>query len=319
MSILIVDDSKLIRTLLKDILQTELKCNIDEAANGEEAIIKAHNTSYDLIILDIFLPDILGIEIISQIMNSKRGWTPIIVITSAENKEFLKEALERGAVDYIKKPFDEIEISARVKSALRTKKLYDELIEANEKLKEMAVTDELTKLYNRRYAMTILETEFKRSKRYKNPLSVIIGDIDHFKSINDNYGHLVGDDVLRVFAKLIRENIREIDIAGRYGGEEFLIILPNTTLDGAVIVAERLRRKINETPFKIIGKDFSIYVSMSFGICSYPEKDIETEEDMLKLADKALYISKQNGRNQTTFYINGRFVSLPREVIKSEA
>ncbi|MCS7233302.1 MAG: diguanylate cyclase [Synergistetes bacterium] len=319
MRILIVDDSKLIRILLKDILQMEIKGNIDEASNGEEAITKLHNNSYDLIILDVFLPDILGIEIIDQIAALKKEWIPIIVITSAENKEFLKEALEKGAIDYIKKPFDEIEILARVKSALRTKRLYDELKEANEKLKEMAMTDELTKLYNRRYTMIILGTEFKRSKRYKNPLSVIIGDIDHFKSINDNYGHLIGDEVLRICAKLIKENTREIDVAGRYGGEEFLIILPNTTLDGAVIVAERLRRKIKEIPFKVLDKNFPIHISMSFGICSYPEKDIENEEDMLKLADEALYISKQNGRNQTTFYINGRFISLPQEVIKSEA
>lgn len=317
--ILVVDDSKLIRTLLRDILTKELKCEVDEAIDGKEARIKIEDNTYDLIILDIFLPDILGINLIDYFTSLKKDWTPIIIITSAESKEFLKEALERGATDYIKKPFDEIEITARVKAALRTKCLYNELKRANERLQEMAMMDELTRVYNRRYIMAILETEFKRCKRYKFPLSIIIGDIDHFKNINDTYGHLVGDEVLRACARLILENIREIDIAGRYGGEEFLIILPSTTLDGAVIVAERLRNKIKDTPLEVSDKFPPISINMSFGICSYPEKNVETERDMLKLADEALYISKQRGRNQTTFYINGRFVSLPQEVVKSEA
>lgn len=304
--------------MLRNILEPQLGCRIDEASTGEEALLKAKEAPHDLIILDIFLPDTIGINLINQIIDLEKDWIPIIVITAAEDKNLLKEALEKGAIDYIKKPFDDIEIIARVKSALRTRKLYRDLKEANEKLREMAITDELTKLYNRRYTMSTLAIEFRRSKRYKTPLSVLIGDIDHFKSINDLYGHLTGDEVLKTCSRIIRENIREVDIAGRYGGEEFLIVLPNTGLDGAVTVAERLRIEISEYVIEI-SRGETLSITMSFGVCSYPEKAIENEEDMIKLADEALYISKQMGRNRTTFYINGKFLSLPQEALRSEA
>jgi len=317
--ILIVDDSKLIRSLLKTTLESELNCIIDEAKDGEEALFRAKLGGHDLIILDIFLPDVLGINLINQLIDIEKDWVPIIMITSAEDKNLLKEALEKGAIDYIRKPFDDVEILARVKAALRTKKLYNDLKEANEALKEMAITDDLTKLYNRRYVMSILGIEFRRSKRYKTPLSIIIGDIDRFKNINDRFGHLMGDEVLKNCARIIKENIREIDIAGRYGGEEFLVILPNTPLDGAVIVAERLRCKVSQYSIEVPCEEKPIRITMSFGVCSYPEAKIETEEDMLKAADEALYISKQESRNQTTFYIHGRFITIPKEAIRSEA
>ncbi len=318
MKVLIIDDSKLIRALLKDILEKGLKCQVEEASSGCDAIRKASETNYDLVLLDMFLPDTLGVNIMGQMINLEKDWFPIIIITSATDKKYLKEALEKGAIDYIRKPFDEVELTARVKAALRTKKLYDKLKEMNQKLLEMSITDELTKLYNRRHAMTALEIEFKKCKRYRTPMSLIISDLDHFKSINDTYGHLAGDEVLRETASLIRENIREVDIAGRYGGEEFMIILPNTNLDGAVTAAERLRNKISETKILIPESDRNISITMSFGVCSYPEETIEDKEDMIKIADEALYVSKQRGRNKTTFYSQGAFLSIPKEEVKNE-
>ncbi|MCD6363437.1 MAG: diguanylate cyclase [Synergistetes bacterium] len=313
MKILVVDDSKLIRALLRNILERELRSQIEEASSGSEAVQKTAEAEYDLVILDMFLPDTIGVNIIKQIIKLERGWLPVIIITSATDKRYLKEALEKGAIDYIRKPFDEVELTARVKAALRTKKLYDRLREMNQKLLEMSITDELTKLYNRRHAMTSLEMEFKKSKRYKTPMSVIISDLDHFKSINDAYGHLAGDEVLKKAASLIRENIREADIAGRYGGEEFMIILPNTSLDGAITTAERLRSKISQSQILVPGNGKVITITMSFGICSYPEETIRDKEDMIKLADEALYISKKKGRNKTTFYSRGVFLSIPTE------
>lgn len=181
----------------------------------------------------------------------------------------------------------------------RAEKLAQELLEANKKLRELAYRDGLTGLYNHRYFQEILEREIKRARRYKKPLSLLMIDIDHFKKINDTYGHLHGDEVLKGLAQIFSESIRACDYAARYGGEEFSIILPETPLNGALNVAERLRQRVKNTP--IVLADQEIRVTISIGLAAYENTQIEiTRSQLISLADKALYQSKMAGRDRVT-------------------
>ena len=181
----------------------------------------------------------------------------------------------------------------------RAEKLAQELLEANKKLRELAYRDGLTGLYNHRYFQEILEREIKRARRYKKPLSLLMIDIDHFKKINDTYGHLHGDEVLKRLAQIFSESIRACDYAARYGGEEFSIILPETLLNGALNVAERLRQRVKNTP--IVLADQEIRVTISIGLAAYENTQREiTRSQLIALADKALYQSKMAGRDRVT-------------------
>lgn len=260
----------------------------------------------DIILLDVMLPDMNGFEVCKKI-NSMIPFNdiPIIFLSARTETMDIVNGLEVGGVDYITKPFRPIELLARIKTHLEIKSIRDELKQKNteltvlnEKLQEFAIKDPLTKLYNRRMMITKFEEEMSRCKRNQNPFSVILLDIDNFKRVNDKFGHNFGDEVLMIFSDILVTSKRLEDYVARWGGEEFLLILPSTDNNGAAIVAERVKEKIQEYEFKN-GREI-IHITATFGLAEYNYND--TVESIIKKADEALYYGKNNGRNQIVIY-----------------
>ncbi len=220
---------------------------------------------------------------------------PIIVVAEPDEEKKAVRALELGASDIVFKPIDSEELSARVKTQVRKKRYLDALRSRLDQSMELAVTDQLTGLHNRRYMRGQLEQFIRRINMGGNPLSILLCDIDHFKRINDIHGHAAGDDVLREFGRRLREHIRPADLACRYGGEEFVIIMPDTSQALAQAAGERLRQVIAETPF-IAGRGEQLRVTMSGGVATVLSPD-DQMDFLLKRADEALYRAKSNGRN----------------------
>lgn len=301
--VLLVEDDPLQAETTKDILQNA-GYDVSLANDGIAAIKFVKTTKPDIILLDVILPGLDGYEVCRwlKLEESTKG-IPVIMLTIKKELSDKISGLHIGADDYLPKPYNELELNARIYASLRTKALQDELKTKNKQLEDllykveyMAITDVLTGLYNRRRFHDVLVKEFERSKRYSTPLALIFMDIDHFKSVNDIYGHLMGDKVLVDLASNIRKNIREIDTAARYGGEEFTAILPSTTKEDAVHVAERMRISIEKHVFPDM-QDRTITVSI--GISGMPDKEIDTEDKLIRCADIALYRAKQTGRNRT--------------------
>lgn len=210
--------------------------------------------------------------------------------------------LEAGADDYLPKPFDENELNARIYVRLRTKSHQDELHRKNRQLEDMltrvetlAIIDSLTGLFNRRRFEFIISNEFKRASRYQSPLSCLMIDIDHFKSVNDAFGHQCGDIVLKEIAQLIQANIREVDTAARWGGEEFIVLSPNTEKGNVRQVAERIVKSVSLHTFTGLGQ---LQITVSVGISGLPDPFIDSEEKMVHAADLAMYEAKKKGRNR---------------------
>jgi two-component system, cell cycle response regulator len=208
--------------------------------------------------------------------------------------------LRIGADDFLPKPFEDAEILARANAMLRIKLLQDQVRTAKRELEKLSVTDGLTGLFNHRFFQERLREEFRRAQRYSDPVSLIMIDLDHFKTVNDKHGHPFGDKVLRTAAEHIRKSVREPDICARYGGEEFAVILPKTHLSGALTVAERIWRGLGERVHAIGSTEEK--VTASIGIAFYPSKDVTSSELLVRFADEALYRAKREGRNTICLY-----------------
>lgn len=298
--ILIIDDSKLIAHLAKNIL-SKRGHEVLLAGDGKTGLDIAKDNKPDLILLDLILPGIDGYEVCRRIKNnSTTADIPIIMLTSKAEHADKVQGLEMGASDYVTKPFDEGELIARVNTHLRIKVLHESLQEKNRQLFEMANRDGLTGLYNHRYFQETLFNDFQRAIRYKESLSCIMFDIDHFKKFNDTYGHQTGDVILKALGKLIEKLMRRSDLAARYGGEEFALILYHTTINNAVITAERLRKSIEKHKFK--SEDLILNVTISMGVASYYHPDIQDAKTLIECADKALYKAKEEGRNKVVAF-----------------
>ena len=304
-TVLVVDDESNNRLLLKTYL-INAGYQVRLAKDGQEAFQILRNDLPDIIILDIMLPNMSGYEVCQRIKSNKTtAIIPIILVTALRGTEERLQGIEVGADDFINKPFNRMELIIRVKSLLRIKKLNDalelkikELEKAQAKMRQLAITDGLTGLYNYRYFRRQLQHEVSRAHRLNMPLSLLIMDIDFFKVYNDRFGHVNGDKILMQFSKLLYNSVREIDCLARYGGEEFVLILPSTDKKSAVIVAEKLRTKIENEYFPLAQKLPAGRVTMSVGVASIPE-DTDDLEDLIKLTDKALYQAKNSGRNRT--------------------
>jgi diguanylate cyclase (GGDEF)-like protein len=253
-----------------------------------------------MVLLDWVMPEVNGIELCKALRNSAtQGYVYIIFLTARDSKTDVVEALEAGADDYITKPFHREELLARIRTGLRVLDLERSLKKANEEIKIMSLTDPLTGVYNRGYLNEHLPSEVKRSVRYEHPLQVIMCDIDHFKTVNDLYGHQAGDEVLRGFAAFLKGSIRQnLDWVARYGGEEFVIVLPETIASGACAVAERMRQKVEQKRFRIQNK--GIRVTASWGISGMDPgrwQESLSSDALLNEADQCLLSAKRSGRN----------------------
>lgn len=299
--ILLVEDDKLQAKITKEYLEKN-GYEVLWTDNGKSAIKIAKTQPIEIILLDLILPDISGNEVARWLkINEDTKGIPIIIVTIKDTLPDKVKGLEAGADDYLPKPYNEIELNARIYACLRTKALQDELREKNRQLVEilkkvevLAITDSLTELYNRRHFELALEKEFKRTTRYKTPTSCMMIDIDHFKKINDKYGHHKGDEVLRETAKIIKGCIREIDVAARWGGEEFIVLLPQTTKENAFKAAERISESISGMNFPNI----SSRLTVSIGIADIPNPSINSVEKFVQIVDLALYEAKEKGRNK---------------------
>ena len=301
--VLIVDDHEDNVELLRARLESWGYQTIS-AKDGQEALSTIESQLPDLVLLDIMMPKIDGIEVARRVkQNPNLPFIPIIMQTALDSTENKVEGLEAGADDYITKPIDFPELKARLQSMLRIKRLQEELeererelLEANERLRHMSQTDALTGLDNRRQIETRIEEMFEHAKRLNEPFSVVMVDLDRFKSVNDTYGHQAGDAVLRQLARILKQEVREIDHAGRYGGEEFILLLTGTVLDAAVTFAERVRKAIEAHTFTFDGT--SIQRTASFGVAMWPHPKIANCDELVRAADESLYVAKETGRNR---------------------
>lgn len=297
-TLLIIDDSATLRQQVVETLKNAgVFKNFLEAVNGIDGFKMLIDHDVDVVLCDLEMPGMDGMKFLD--MRNAHGQvrdTPVIMLTGREGQDQKIRGLERGASDYLLKPFDPGELIARVRVQLKIKQLQDHLREQNKKLEELSNTDPLTQLANRRFLMQSLEKEFKRSVRNQEPLALIMADIDHFKRINDTCGHQQGDVVLRAVAKAIVAELREYDLASRFGGEEFALLLPGAKLAQATAAAERIRKRVANLKFE--GCLNQLGITISLGVASGPRKDIQEIDDLVRLSDDALYAAKREGRNR---------------------
>ncbi|MDO8137684.1 MAG: diguanylate cyclase [Candidatus Brocadiales bacterium] len=308
-NILVVDDDYEIRSGLEEILKAA-GYNYKSCANGHEALEKIKEELFHMLIVDLNLGDMEGVEVIKK---AKEHFPEmmIILITGSPSVESVVVALKSGTFDYIIKPLHLEDVLGRIKigwekykQAVLVKQLLQnlrittlELEKFNKQLSTLAVTDYLTSLYNHRYIMEALSREYSKIERFHRSLAVLLLDLDHFKSVNDRYGHQAGDAVLMELGSLLKNSVRTMDIVGRYGGEEFCIILSETDSEKAVVIGERILQTIAKKLFKI-KEDLCINITASLGVCGTDVKGVHSIGILLDCADKALYEAKARGRNR---------------------
>lgn len=299
-TILVVEDNEKDIRLIQGYLQGEAY-QLKIASSGEETLSRILKENIDLILLDILLPGMDGFEVVRRIREMEEAKNvQVVAITCLEDMESKIKGIELGADDYLVKPINKHELRVRVKALVKKKAYLDTLRDSYETAVVSAITDKLTGLYNRAYFEHFLRLEIKRADRQNVPVALMMLDIDNFKQCNDTLGHLVGDEVLRALGKLIRDNIREIDMAARYGGEEFAVVLPNTEKEGTLIVAERIRSMVFAHPFIPEGRQLEQNLSVSIGISIYPS-EAATVKELIEKADNQLYRAKREGKNRVCY------------------
>ncbi len=300
MRILLAEDDVITRRLLEAQLK-KWGHEVVPCPDGQQAWDELNkDESPKLVILDWMMPIMDGLTVSKKIREVEtRPYTYIILLTAKSRKEDIVEGLEAGADDYITKPFDPQELRVRIRAAIRIIQLQEDLLEALKTSEFRATHDSLTGLWNRYAILGILEKQLARSTRDGDEIAVIMTDVDHFKKVNDNYGHLAGDEVLRQTARKIKNSLRQYDEVGRYGGEEFLLVLPGCNSEAAVNIAERIRLEFEETP--IVSSEGTFPVRLSFGVAITNGKDCAKTDNVVGLADEALYKAKEGGRNRVVF------------------
>lgn len=295
--ILIVDENEIAAARLRTILGEDYF--VDVANDANDALIKAIENDYDSIVVSADFTYYDPLRLCSQIRTIERTrLVPIILIVNEDEGSLVVRALELGVNDYVMRPLEKLELYARLRTQIKRKCYNDLLRQSLHRTITMAVTDSLTGLHNRRYLDTHMPVLLSRATGRERPLSVIMIDFDHFKRVNDQYGHDGGDDVLREFAARLRKKIRGMDVMCRYGGEEFAIVLPDTDLAASAHVAERILEAVSEKPFLLAGGKHQIDMTISIGIASLRLMGADTVEALFARTDAALYEAKTKGRNR---------------------
>ncbi len=303
MEVLIVEDDRISRKLLTQTL-TNLGYHVVQSENGRQAWEILQQGNIQLVITDWLMPEMDGLELTRLIRQAELpNYVYIVILTSQEGIDNVIDGLDAGADDYLAKPFNPRELAARLKIGERVLDLEQRLRGAHEKMHVLAMHDELTGLWNRRAIYNHAASELERATREQLPLSAILLDIDHFKLVNDSYGHLVGDQALKMVANTLNKHVRQYDRVGRWGGEEFVVILPTTTLEEAVEVAERLRISVAgaKLPLKASEDEF-LQVQISLGVACVEGDEGITLDTLVDRADEMLYQAKEKGRNQVCAY-----------------
>ncbi len=289
--ILIIDDQRASRELLAEMIH-ELGYRAAIAETGLEGLRLVRDLRPALVLLDVVMPEFDGFKIAAAI-KSMQTFVPVMLLTGLHDIESKRRGQAAGADDFLSKPVPMLELQIRIAAMLRIKALTDALDVANKKLAELAETDSLTGIANRRRIEQILAVEHERSGRYRRPLTVMVADIDHFKKINDSAGHAVGDEALRAVARELQTTLRQSDQVGRIGGEEFVVVAPEVGAAGAMALAERLRRRVEEL-VQVNGSP----VTISIGVMAWDGSGDVPVAELLRVADAALYEAKRNGRNR---------------------
>jgi len=300
LKILIAEDETVSRRLLQNTL-VKWGYEVVVCRDGQEAWEGLQTQDApQLAILDWMMPKMDGLLVCKEIRKqSAEPYVYILLLTSKSQKEDLITGLEAGADDYLTKPFDAPELKAKLRAGMRILDLQTELINAREALRVQATQDPLTGLWNRGAILEALRREIARAKRERNSVAVVMADLDHFKRINDSYGHLAGDAALRQVADRMRSSLRPYDAIGRYGGEEFLILLPGCNIPGAATVAERLMTSIAGQPVDLAGE--KLLITCSLGVASNSEAPEADADWLIRAADAALYQAKSAGRDRVEF------------------
>lgn len=298
--ILIAEDNPVSLKLLEKTL-TNAGYRVASMENGVKALELFKKKFFPIILSDWMMPEMDGVELCRAVRKTTSpGYVYIILLTAKDSKDDIITGLKAGADDYLTKPFNQAELIARLDTAKRILELEKSLKEANEEIRILSITDPLTGSYNRGYLTERLPQEIQRARRYGHSLSLVLGDIDHFKKVNDLYGHRAGDLVLKEFVQCIKNSIREgSDWMVRYGGEEFLVVVPETPYGGVCVMAERLRKVVAKKVIKIDGEKISI--TASFGVTGFDPASSDKKvspEALIEHADKSLYQAKQEGRNR---------------------
>jgi two-component system cell cycle response regulator len=293
-TILVAEDSLVVRAVLRRHLEGQ-GYSVVEAVDGDSALRACHEAKPDVVLLDIEMPGLDGYQVLAALKaDPELSEVPVVFLTGRTSTEDIVEGLRLGAHDYLRKPFEASELIARVSAAVRVKTLQDELRRRNAELDLISRVDPLTALFNRRHLRECLHQVVSSAQRHGSPASVLMLDIDRFKLINDSIGHEGGDAVLCEFATRLQRVMRDEDVGGRWGGEEFLAVLPMTDLEGALAVGRRLCASVAEEPFSLReGGELKVTVS---GGCAV--SDLGDADDLLRRADAALYEAKAAGRNQ---------------------
>ncbi|HCS70162.1 MAG TPA: diguanylate cyclase response regulator [Rhodospirillaceae bacterium] len=298
--ILIVDDAETNLMILSNLLAEEGE--IISATDGVQAIALAESDLPDLILLDVSMPGMDGYEVCRRLKSDIRTRDiPIVFVTGRTEDNDQEKGLSLGAIDYILKPYSPLIVLARIRNHLALQKAHRDLKAANAELTRLATTDFLTGVWNRRRFMELGEAEVARVRRSGRSFGMAMMDVDHFKSVNDTHGHDAGDNVLRALAEACVDRLRNVDIVGRMGGEEFALILPETDPQGAMLTVERLREYLSELAIPI--DSGTLTVTVSIGVTTVRDPS-DTIEGALKRADEALYKAKGSGRNRTVAYEN---------------
>ena len=299
-TIVVVDDDAMGLKMITSVLRWD-HYKVYTASSGEEAIKLFDEINPHLILLDVHMPGLTGHETLKKIREMSSQYVAIIFISGESKTEDIVKGLDAGADDYVCKPFHPNELLARVRVQLRIRQIRNELEEVNKTLAKLVITDDLTGLYNMRALYDKLDVEIARAQRYDRCVSVVMVDMDHFKIVNDQHDHLFGSFVLKEMGRIIRDNIRLGDFAARYGGDEFLVVLTDTSMIGAQMFCERLRTVVEKHVF-VNGPDrITLTISLGFAITPEETKMYESK-DLVRSADKGLYKSKHEGRNRVSFF-----------------